>query len=195
MRVLGLTGGMGMGKTTVAAFLSRAGFPVFDADATVRALQADHGKALPFIAQLVPESVRDGHLDRGALRRAVVQQPALLRQLEKIIHPMVWAERTQFLRRHRQQGARWVVLDIPLLFEAGAWRLCDYIVVVSAPARIQAGRVALRRSITKAEARRLIARQMPDRQKRRRADCVIRTGGAVRQTIQQVQSLIRMMKQ
>lgn len=108
MKILGLTGGMGMGKSTVATLLQRAGLPVFDADAEVRRLQADHGAALPAIAQLVPHAVQNGHLDRAVLRQAVIKQPALLKKLEHIIHPMVRAARAQFLRTKRLQArAAW----------------------------------------------------------------------------------------
>lgn len=191
MGILGLTGGMGMGKTTVAAQLARAGLPVFDADAVVRSLQSDHGAALPAIAKLVPHAVSDGHLDRAVLRRAVVAQPGLLRKLEQIMHPLVWAARTAFLAQHRRQGRRWVVLDIPLLFEAGGHRVCDHVIVVSAPAWVQARRVAKRRNVPVAEARKLIARQLPDARKRLMADTLIETGTTLPQTRRQVRALLR----
>lgn len=194
MKVVGLTGGMGMGKSTVAAMFRQAGIPVFDADAVVRQLQADHGAALGRIAELVPQAVTAGHLDRGILRRAVLEQPGLLRQLEAILHPMVRAARTVFLARNRRQGARCVLLDIPLLFETGGQRVCDQVLVVSAPARVQAGRVARRRGLPRAEARRLIARQMPDAMKRRLADTVIDTGVSLGATQRQVRSLIKALK-
>lgn len=191
---MGLTGGMGMGKSTVAAMLARAGLPVFDADATVRALQADNGAALPALARLVPQAVHNGHLDRAVLRQAVVSQPGLLRQLERVMHPLVWAARNRFLAHCRQTGARWVVLDVPLLFEAGGNRVCDGVLVVSAPPWVQAARVAQRRSVPKAEARKLIARQMPDARKRLLANWIIETGCALPQTQRQVRALLRVLK-
>lgn len=194
MKVVGLTGGMGMGKSTVASMFRQAGVPVFDADATVRQLQADNGPALGPIAELVPQAVTNGHLDRAVLRRAVAETPGLLRQLEEIIHPMVRAARQDFLTRHRRQGARCVLLDIPLLFETGNQRVCDHVLVVSAPPRLQAERVARRRGLPKAEARRLMARQMPDARKRRLADTVIETGVALGATKRQVRSLIKALK-
>lgn len=194
MRILGLTGGMGMGKSTVAAMLARAGLPVFDADATVRSLQAENGAALPAIARLVPSAVHNGHLDRAVLRQAVVMQPGLLRQLERIMHPMVWAARNRFLAHYRQIGTPWVVLDVPLLFEAGGNRLCDYVMVVSAPPWVQAARVAKRRNVPVAEARKLIARQMPDARKRLLADIVIETGVPLAQTQRQMRTLLRVLK-
>lgn len=194
MRVVGLTGGMGMGKSTVAALFRQAGIPVFDADAVVRQLQADHGAALGPIATLVPQAVSHGHLDRAILRRAVAETPGLLRQLERILHPMVRAAQRDFLTRHRRQGARCVLLDIPLLFETGGQRACDHVLLVSAPPRLQAERVARRRGLPKAEARRLMARQMPDARKRRLADTVIETGVTLGATQRQVRSLIKALK-
>ena len=194
MRILGLTGGMGMGKSTVAAMLARAGLPVFDADATVRALQADNGAALPAIARVVPQAVQNGQLNRAVLRKAVVEQPGLLQQLERIMHPLVWAARNRFLAHYRQIGAPWVVLDVPLLFEAGGNRVCDAVLVVSAPPWVQAAGVAKRRNVPKAEARKLIARQMPDARKRRLATWVIETGIALPRTQQQVRALLRVLK-
>lgn len=194
MRILGLTGGMGMGKSTVAAMLASAGLPVFDADATVRALQADNGAALPAIARVVPQAVQNGQLNRAVLRKAVVEQPGLLQQLERIMHPLVWAARNRFLAHYRQIGAPWVVLDVPLLFEAGGNRVCDAVLVVSAPPWVQAARVAKRRNVPKAEARKLIARQMPDARKRRLATWVIETGIALPRTQQQVRALLRVLK-
>lgn len=194
MKILGLTGGMGMGKSTVATLLQRAGLPVFDADAEVRRLQSDHGAALPAIAQLVPHAVQNGHLDRAVLRQAVIKQPALLKKLEHIIHPMVRAARTRFLRTQRLRGARCVVLDIPLLYETGAQRECDNVLVVSAPHWVQARRVAKRRGMPPAEARKLIARQMPDAQRVRQAGKVIRTGGSMRETERQVRQFIRSLR-
>lgn len=194
MKIIGLTGGMGMGKSTVAALFRQAGIPVFDADAVVRALQADHGAALGPIAALVPEAVTDGHLDRAVLRRAVSETPGLLRQLEAVLHPMVRVARQVFLRRCRRQGARCVLLDIPLLFETGGQRVCDQVLVVSAPPHLQAERVARRRGLPKAEARRLMARQMPDARKRRLADTVIDTGVSLAATRRQVRALIKGLK-
>lgn len=191
LHVLGLTGGMGMGKSTVAAMLAKAGLPVFDADATVRALQADGGAALPAIKALVPEAVQQDHLDRGILRRAVVAQPGLLRQLECVMHPLVWAARNRFLAYHRRTGTAWVVLDVPLLFETGSNRICDHVVVVSAPALLQAARIARRHGVPLAEARKLINRQMPDARKRRLADAVIQTGVALPETRRQVRSFLK----
>ncbi len=176
MKTIGLTGGIGMGKSTVAGAFRRARVPVFDADAVVRAVQAPGGAALPGIAVLLPDAVRDGVLDRPALRRAVAADPALLRSLERIVHPLVRRAQARFLARARRRGAPLAVLDVPLLLETGADRACDLVLVVSAPRALQLHRVRQRRGMDEAEAAALIARQMPDREKRRRADLVIRTG-------------------
>lgn len=190
MRVLGLTGGIGMGKSTVARLLGAAGFAVFDADAAVHALQAPGGRALPAIADLVPGSVRDGVLDRAVLRRAALADPQIMRGLERIIHPMVRQERMRFLARARRRGRSWAVLDIPLLFETGGDRACDRVAVVSAPRDVQISRIARRRHISADQAATLIARQMPDREKRRRADDVILTGLSRGDTVRRVRRLV-----
>ncbi len=176
MTVLGLTGGIGMGKSTAAAALRRAGVPVFDADATVHALQRPGGAAVAAIAALRPETLRDGGIDRDRLRAAVLEDPALLGRLEAILHPLVRALEGRFLRRARRAGRRLAVLDVPLLLETGGERRVDRVLVVSAPRAVQVSRVRRRRSMSEAEVARLIARQMPDREKRRRADLVLSTG-------------------
>lgn len=194
MRVLGLTGGIGMGKSTTATLFRRAGVRVFDADAEVRALQAPHGRALPAIGRLVPGSVHDGVLDRGMLRRVALSDPAIIHGLEGILHPMVRRARERFLQRARRDGCRWVVLDIPLLFETGAERACDAVVVVSAPARVQRARVMRRGRMTPEQLDAVLARQMPDAHRRRRADVVIETGLSRHDTVRQVQRLLRAMR-
>ncbi|ACI53111.1 dephospho-CoA kinase [Gluconacetobacter diazotrophicus PA1 5] len=190
MRVLGLTGGIGMGKSTVARMLRSAGFPIFDADAAVHALQAPGGRALPAIARLVPGSVHDGVLDRAVLRRAAIANPAILKGLERILHPMVRQDRDRFLARARRAGHSWAVLDVPLLFETGGERACDRVVVVSAPPDVQKHRVARRRGMAPDQVAAVIARQMPDREKRRRADDVIQTGLSRADTIRRVRRLV-----
>ncbi|GAN98287.1 dephospho-CoA kinase [Komagataeibacter xylinus NBRC 13693] len=190
MRVLGLTGGIGMGKSTTAALLKRAGMRVFDADAAVAALQAPHGAALPAIGRLVPGSVHDDVLDRAVLRQAALSDPVVMRGLEGIIHPLVRRARQRFLARARRDGCRWVVLDVPLLFETGTDRICDRVVVVSAPASIQRQRVLRRGRMTPAQIDAVIARQMPDAERRRRADVIIETGLSRHETVRQVRRLL-----
>ena len=176
MKVIGLTGGIGMGKSTAAAAFRRAGLPVFDADATVHRLQARGGRAVPAIAVAFPGTVRDGAVDRTLLRRAAVESPGAMTRLEAILHPLVRQEERAFLARARRAGRRAVVLDIPLLLETGGDRRVNLVVVVSAPPAVQMARVRARRQMTPAQIQAIIARQMPDRNKRRRADVVIRTG-------------------
>jgi dephospho-CoA kinase len=176
MKVVGLTGGIGMGKSFAAAAFRRAGVPVFDADAVVHRAQAPGGRALPAIARVFPGVVADGVLDRAALRAIVLGDRARLRALEGILHPLVQAAQRRFLAQARGRGARLVVLDVPLLFETGGDKRVDHVVVVSAPAAIQRARVRARRRMDEAEIGRMIALQMPDAAKRARADTVIRTG-------------------
>ena len=176
MVVVGLTGGIGMGKSTAARALRLAGIPVFDADAAVHRLQARGGRALPAIAAAFPGTVAHGVLDRAALRAAVLADGGRMRVLEAILHPMVQTEQRRFLARARGAGRRMAVLDIPLLFETGGAARVDKVMVVSAPRGIQMARVRRRRRMSDDEIARVIALQMPDAEKRRRADVVVRTG-------------------
>lgn len=180
MTIIGLTGGIGMGKSTAATAFRRARLPVFDADAEVHRLQAPGGLALPAIASAFPGAVvaRDGRavLDRAALRRAVIGDETAMRRLEAILHPLVRRRERAFLAAARRARARAAVLDIPLLLETGGDQRVDLVVVVSAPPGLQAMRVARRRGMTAAQVAAIVARQMSDRDKRRRADVVIHTG-------------------
>jgi dephospho-CoA kinase len=176
MMVVGLTGGIGMGKSTAAAAFRRARIPVFDADAAVHRLQARGGRAVRPIAAEFPGAVKDGAVDRAALREAVLKDPAALRRLEAIVHPLVRDEERRFVAAARRRGLPAVVLDIPLLFETRGDRRVDRTVVVSAPRDVQISRVRMRRRMTDEQIAAVIARQMPDAEKRRRADVVVRTG-------------------
>ena len=176
MKIIGLTGGIGMGKSTAAANFRRAGIPVFDADASVHKLQALGGRGVAPIGAAFPGTIRDGAVDRAALRKAVLGKPEALRKLEHILHPLVRQDERAFIARARRAGNRAVVLDIPLLFETGWDHGVDKIVVVSAPRAVQMQRVRQRRNMSVADIAAIIARQMPDAEKRRRADVIIRTG-------------------
>lgn len=176
MKVIGLTGGIGMGKSTASAAFRRARLPVFDADAEVHRLQAKGGAAVGPIGAAFPGTVVDGAVDRARLRAAAIQDPAAMTILERIIHPMVRARQRRFLARARAARRPAAVLDIPLLFETHAERRMDIIVVVSAPATVQRARVRKRRRMTEAQIDAILARQTPDREKRRRADVVVQTG-------------------
>jgi dephospho-CoA kinase len=191
MKVIGLTGGIGMGKSTAAAAFRRARIPVFDADAAVHALQAPGGRALTPINAAFPGTVVNGKLVRPALREAVLGHPDALRRLEVIIHPMVRAAETAFLARARRAGRRLVVLDIPLLLETPGADRVDLIVVVSAPRAVQIQRVRRRRRMDQAQIAAIIARQMPDTQKRHLADLVVRTGLSRHYALRSIRRLIR----
>lgn len=176
MIVLGLTGSIGMGKSTATACLRRMRIPVFDADAAVHRLQGRGGRAVGPIGVAFPGTLRDGRVDREALRQAVLGDPVALKRLERIVHPLVRDEERRFLARARRSGARIAVLDVPLLLETGGQARVDYVVVVSAPAAVQRLRVLRRSGMTEERLASIRARQMPDAEKRRRADHVIPTG-------------------
>jgi dephospho-CoA kinase len=176
LRIIGLTGGIGMGKSTAAAAFRRARIPVFDADLAVHRMQAKGGRAAKAIEAAFPNTTQNGAVDRNALRNAVLGNREALTRLEHILHPMVEAEERAFVNRARRTGRHAVVLDIPLLFETKGEKRVDIVVVVSAPRAIQIHRVAQRRRMSKVDVEAIIARQMPDAEKRRRADLVVRTG-------------------
>ncbi len=190
MKVIGLTGGIGMGKSTAAGAFRRAHIPVFDADATVHRLQAPGGRALKPIEAAFPGTVVNGALDRAALRAAVLGNKEALTRLERILHPMVREEERAFLARARRAAAPAAVLDIPLLFETGGRKL-SFSMVVSAPRSVQIHRVRLRRKMSQQDIENVIARQMPDAEKRRRADIVIRTGLSRYHTQRQLRRVIQ----
>ncbi|GAC1343016.1 MAG: dephospho-CoA kinase [Acetobacteraceae bacterium] len=190
MKIIGLTGGIGMGKSTAAAAFRRAKIPVFDADRAVHRLQARDGRAVRAIGRTFPGTVRDGAVDRAVLRQAVVFDPAALKRLERILHPMVRQEQQAFLAASRRAGRPAAVLDIPLLLETGGECRVDHVVVVSAPATVQRSRVLARGTMTEAQLAAIIARQMPDREKRRRADLVVRTGLSRHHAWRQLRRLI-----
>jgi dephospho-CoA kinase len=191
MKILGLTGGMGMGKSTAAAAFRRARIPVFDADAAVHRLQARGGRAVRAIEAAFPGTARNGAVDRLALRNAVLGKPDALTRLEHILHPMVEQEERAFVARARRRGNRAVVLDIPLLFETGGDRRVDRVVVVSAPRVVQMHRIQSRRRMSATEIAAVIARQMPDCEKRRRADVIVRTGLSRRNSLKALSRLIK----
>ena len=194
MKIIGLTGGMGMGKSTIAKAFRRAHIPVFDADATVHALQARGGQAVPAIGQAFPGAIHDGAVDRAALRAVAVPDPAAMRTLERILHPMVRAAEQAFLARAHRAGRPVVVLDIPLLLETGGERRGDLVLVVSAPRSVQRARVSKRQRMTNAQIDTIMARQMPDAEKRRRADVIISTGLSRHHALRRLRRLIQDMQ-
>ena len=188
MIILGLTGSIGMGKSTVAAMFRRQGVPVFDADAEVHRLQGRGGLLVAAIELLHPGTTNAAGVDRGKLGQAVLGDKAALARLERLIHPAVGRAQRNFLRRHRAH--RLVVLDIPLLFEKGGWRRVDAVAVVSAPAWAQRRRVLARPGMSASKLARIRHLQTPDAEKRRRADFVIDTGTSRTQTAAQIRKLI-----
>lgn len=186
--VLGLTGSVGMGKSSVARMFEALGVPVFDADAVVHRLQGPGGGLVASIERAFPGVAGPDGVDRKRLGAAVFGDPAALARLEAIVHPAVRAERRAFLREHA--GAKLVVFDIPLLFEKGGAQDVDEILVVSAPPEVQRARVLARPGMTAERFERILALQMPDAEKRERADHVIDTGTALSETRAEVGRLV-----
>jgi dephospho-CoA kinase len=186
--IIGLTGSIGMGKSTVAAMFAEAGIPVFDADAEVRAMQGPGGELLPAIEAAFPGSTGPEGVDRDRLGHQVFADKAALARLEAIVHPAVGARRAAFLEQHRDKPA--VVFDIPLLFERGGHESVDRVVVVSAPEHVQRERVLARPGMTPEKFARIFALQLHDSEKRARADYIIDTGTSLDETARQVAALI-----
>lgn len=188
--VIGLTGSIGMGKTTTARMFADEGIPVWDADAAVQRLYGPGGAAVAPIEDLNPGVVRDGKVDREALKRWIHAEPSALELVEKVVHPLVQTDREAFLREIDTDIA---VIDVPLLFETGAAEQVDAVVVVSAPRHLQRSRVLSRGTMDEAMLERLLAKQMPDAEKRARADYVIEalTLEGARAAVQSVISDIR----
>jgi dephospho-CoA kinase len=188
MIVLGLTGSIGMGKSTVAKMFAEEGVPVFDADAAVHRLQGPEGALVERIEAQFPGTTGPGGVDRGALAERVLGEPEALRRLEALVHPAVARERKAFLAANARAAV--VVLDIPLLFEAGGSAQVDRIAVVSAPPGVQRERVLARPGMTAEKFDQILARQLPDAEKRARADFVIPTGGPLDETRRAVRRIL-----
>lgn len=188
--LLGLTGSIGMGKSTTAAMFAELGVPVWDADATVHRLYEPGGAAVQALARDFPEAIATGAVDRAALKSRLATDPAALARLESLIHPLVAADRQAFIDRARADGTRLVVLDIPLLFETGADKKMDATVVVTTTPEVQRARVLARPGMTPDHLETILSRQMGDAEKRRRATHVIETG-TLEQTRRNVEHLIR----
>ena len=185
---LGLTGSIGMGKSTVARMFAEEGVPVFDADAEVHRLQGPKGELVAEIEAAFPGTTGEQGVERGALAERVLDDPQALRQLEAIVHPAVARAREQFLAANA--GSAFVLLDIPLLFEKGGWNEVDRIAVVSAPYEVQRERVLARPGMTEEKFEHILALQMPDPEKRARADFVIPTGGSLAETRASVRRIV-----
>lgn len=193
MLVIGLTGGIGMGKSTVAKLFAARGVPFFNADDAVHRLQAPGGKAIPALAAAFPGTVQEGVLNRAALRDIVLADPAALKRLERIMHPLVQREESIFRASAVRRRARAVLLDIPLLFESGGEKRVDKTITVSAPRNVQISRVRRRGKMSSAQIETIIAKQMPDAEKRARADYVINTGLSRFHTTRAVRRLIKVL--
>jgi dephospho-CoA kinase len=173
MIVLGLTGSIGMGKSTTAKLFAEAGVPVYDADAAVHLLY--EGEAAPAIEAAFPGTTENGRVDRDRLSARVVHDPAAMRKLEEIVHPMLGASRQKFLRDAEQSGAPVAVIDVPLLFETGGEKRVDAVVVVTTTAELQRKRILARPNMTEEKLQAILVRQMPDAEKRKRAHFVVDT--------------------
>lgn len=189
MLILGLTGSIGMGKSTTAAFFRAEGVPVYDADAAVHALY--RGAAAPLIEAAFPGTVVDGVVDRDLLGARVLGDAAAMAKLESIVHPLVRAARTSFLAEAAAAARPIVLLDIPLLFETGGEREVDAVVLVSASEAVQKARVAARSGMTEEKLAAIMAKQMPDAEKRRRAHFIIDTGLGMAAAERQVRAVLR----
>lgn len=190
MKIIGLTGSIGMGKSTVAKMFAEEGVDTFDSDAAVHALYAPGGAAVAPVEAAFPGVTRDGAIDRVALSARVVDNAEAIKRLEQIVHPLVRQAQAEFLARQEAAGAEFVVLDIPLLLESRAPKQVDAIVVVSAPAEAQRARVLARPGMSVEKFEAILARQLPDAEKREMADFVIDTGAPLEHTRAQVRAVL-----
>jgi dephospho-CoA kinase len=192
MIILGLTGSVGMGKSTAAAMLRRLGVPVHDSDQAVHRLLAPGGGAVAAVTKEFPDALsKDGGIDRAALGRRVFADPPALKRLEAILHPQVRRSQERFLKAARARHLPLVVLDIPLLFETGGERRCDAVAVVSAPLWLQRARVMARPGMSEERFRAILKKQMPDHEKRRRADFVVPSGLGRAVTYRRLSRIVR----
>jgi dephospho-CoA kinase len=188
MLVIGLTGSIGMGKSTAAARFRAKGIAVFDADAKVHELY--NGAIAPAIEAAFPGTTHSGKVDRVKLSKSLVADPHKFKQLEAIVHPAIRAAERDFIQSEARKGAKMAVLEVPLLFEAGGYKTVDCVVVVSAPAEVQRQRVLARPDMTAEKLDRLLQRQMSDADKRSKADFIVDTGGTVEACNRQVDAII-----
>ncbi len=192
MLIVGLTGSIGMGKSTAARRFVENGIPVFDADAEVHRLYK--GEAVPLIEDAFPGTTHDGHVDRGLLGQRLMGDKDALARLESIVHPLVQSARQEFLANHARAGAEMAVLEIPLLFEVGADSQVDVTIVISAPLEVQRDRVLSRPDMSEEKLDALLANQMPDAEKRKRADYVVETNRPVEESHAEIDRLIESLR-
>jgi len=193
-KFLGLTGSIGMGKSATAKMFLEAGAPVYDADAAVHALYDVGGAAIGPVGKVFPAAIIEGAVSRPALREIVLADGDALSKLNAIVHPLVAQSQIDFRQRAVQTGASLAVLDIPLLFETGGNKACDYVAVVTAPAEIQRARVLGRASMSEIEFESILAKQTPDAEKRAEADFIISTAFGFEFARAQVSAIIELMK-
>lgn len=194
MIIIGLTGSIGMGKSTTAAMFRDAGCPIFDADAAVHALYAKGGEAVPLIKAVFPDAIKDEAIDRAVLGMHMRADPLNLKVLESFIHPMVAKKRAAFLEQAKRDRADCAVFDVPLLFETGGHKYVDQIVVVTAPEEVQRKRVLSRDGMTEDLFKSLLVRQIPDAEKRALADHLIFTDKGLDHARKQVQTILAAIK-
>jgi dephospho-CoA kinase len=189
--IIGLTGGIGMGKSTAAKILQGFGLPVYNADKAIHDLLAKGGKGVKPVAKLFPKALKRGAIDRKIIGKSVFHDQAKLKQLEKILHPLVQEIERAFVKHAQKQKIKAVVLEIPLLFETGADKRCDIVICVTAPRAIQKERVLKRMHMTQARFRAILKLQMPDAQKRKKADYVVQTGKEIGDTKRQLKEILQ----
>lgn len=194
MLLIGLTGSIGMGKSETAKMFAKLGVPVYDADAAVHRLYAKGGAAVTPLAEAFPQVIVDGAVDRAALSRAVIGLPEEMKKLEAIVHPLVGQAQIAFLKKAQAEGHHAVVLDIPLLYETGGETRVDVVVVVSAPYHLQQQRVLARPDMDMAKFAAIHAKQVPDAEKRARADFVIETDKGLDHAFEEVKSVVEALK-
>jgi dephospho-CoA kinase len=190
MKVIGLTGSIGMGKSTVARMFAEEGAPFFDSDAAVHELYGPGGAAVGPVEAAFPGVCRGGGIDRALLSARVINDPEQMRRLEGLVHPLVQLAQAKYITARASEGVEFAVLDIPLLLELSHPRDVDAVVVVSAPPEVQRARVLARAGMTREKFEAILARQMPDAEKRARADFVIDTGGDLASTRAQVRTVL-----
>lgn len=189
MLLVGLTGSIAMGKTETARMFARLGYPIFDADEAVHRLYDIGGAAVPLIERAFPGAVAEGKVDRASLADMVAGDPTALARLEALVHPLVRREQQTFMEAARKSGHAFAVLDIPLLFETGRDKQVDAVIVASAPEDVQKARVLARPLMTQEKFAAILARQLPDSEKRRRADFVVDTSTGLEPAFEQVRAI------
>lgn len=193
--IVGLTGSIGMGKSETARLFARLGIPVYDADSAVHRLYMPGGGAAAAIAAFFPECVAEGRVDRVCLADKVRKHPSALARLETIVHPLIASDQQVFIEQATARGAEMIVLDIPLLFETGKERDMDAVVVVSAPQNVQHARVLARPGMSEEVLDRILARQMPDVDKRARANFLVETDKGIDHAFEQVKAIVAALKE